>query len=339
MASLPFPCFEQQHPVDDDTDRASLVAVGRCRFNPSTCSNKAFRAICAKNKEQALVDTENPETKVENKKLKKKYMKQGVGMASTYLRETLKLDVSIVDVEIVVESKDILETDGCLAACILDAGCSSIVLDGTDLKALDVAKVPRERIVAHFKEDQPAPDAVASALAFAETISVDLATNSLDTVDNVLGLLPKEHDKASFQISTTGLSTEQIMDIVSKISKKCKDGKGRIGMVDPSARDLGLSYSACMRTDREDGLFTTVVCTRSGEALGLVYSSKVSFSFFLLELAWKRGSLCSNSACCYTTRNRLWRPFNAVVVYTIQDLGKVFGEKETHLDITRLFTG
>jgi hypothetical protein len=47
-------------------------------------------------------------------------------------------------------------------------------------------------------------------------------------------------------------------------------------LVDPSASDLGLSFSACMRTDREDGLYTTVVCTRSGEALGLVYSSKVS---------------------------------------------------------------
>jgi hypothetical protein len=39
-----------------------------------------------------------------------------------------------------------------------------------------------------------------------------------------------------------------------------------------------------MKTDRADGLYTTVVCTRSGEALGLVYSSKVSVIFFELKL-------------------------------------------------------
>lgn len=276
MASLPFPCFEQQNPVDSENNRAALVAVGRCRFSPSTCSNEDFRDICAKTKEHALVDTATSETKDENKKLKKKYMKQGVAMASKYLRETLKLDVSIVDVEISVESKDITETDGCLAACMLDAGCSAIVVEGTAVDAMDAAKIPRERIVAHFKEGQATPDAVTAALAFAGTISVELSNNSLDTVDKVLSMIPDKKDNASFQLSTSNLATQELTEIVSKISKKCKDGKGRISLVDPSASDLGLSFSACMRTDREDGLYTTVVCTRSGEALGLVYSSKVS---------------------------------------------------------------
>lgn len=278
MASLPFPCFEQQVPVDSENNRAALVAVGRCRFSPSTCSNEDFRAICDKAQEQAIVDSmaTTPETKEEHKKLKKKYMKQGVAMASKYLRETLKLDISIVNVEIVVDSKVITETDGCLAACMLDAGCSAIVIEGTAVDAMDAAKVPRERIVAHFKEGQVTTDAVAAALAFADTISVELSTNSLDTVDKVLSMIPDKKDKASFQLSTSGLATQELMEIVSNISKKCKDGKGRISLVDPSASDLGLCFSACMRTDREDGLYTTVVCTRSGEALGLVYSSKVS---------------------------------------------------------------
>merc|ERR1712238_520964 len=68
--------------------------------------------------------------------------------------------------------------------------------------------------------------------------------------------------------------------------------------VDPSPQQLGLSYAACIRTDRADGLYTTVVCTRSGEALGLVYSSKASI---IAALECGRGVYYSRS------RNGLWR--------------------------------
>ena len=276
MTSLPFPCFVQQTPVDSNQNRAALAAVGRCRIHPTTCfDEEEFRAICEKNKEQAMVDIDNPETKDVNKKLKKKFMKQGVAIASKYLRETLQLDVSIIDVEIVLQSKDIIETDGCLAACMLDAGCAAIVVSGADLDALDAAKVPRERVIANFAEDLTNTETVTAALSFASTVSVELSQNSLETVDRVLALVPDKHDKVSFQLSP-GLEIDELTSLVSQISKKCKDFKGNISLVDPSATDLGLSYAACMKTDRDDGLFTTVVCTRSGEALGLVYSSKVS---------------------------------------------------------------
>eukprot|EP00980_Cylindrotheca_fusiformis_P031620 scaffold26701_cov127-Cylindrotheca_fusiformis.AAC.1 len=226
-------------------------------------------------------------------------MKQGVGMASKYLRETLQLDVSIVNVEVVVDSKDILDTDGCLAACLLDAGCSAIVLDGTDVAAMDAAKIPRDRVVAHFSSESLLDaKVVTAALAFASTISVVLA--DLNTVDKVLAMVPNKEDKVSFLISTkkSGLTMERITEIVSSISKECKDGKGNIGLVDPSASDLGLCYSVCMKTDRQDGLYTTVVCTRSGEALGLVYSSTESI---VAALECGRGVYYSRS------RKGLWR--------------------------------
>ena len=57
------------------------------------------------------------------------------------------------------------------------------------------------------------------------------------------------------------------------------NSKATVSLVDPSAFQLGMSYAACMKTDRDDGLFATVVCTRSGEALGLVYSSKVQLLY------------------------------------------------------------
>jgi hypothetical protein len=276
MTSLPFPYFVKDSPVDVTSHRAALSAVGTCRLDPSTCvvDIAEYRAIGDKNREQALVDTDTPETKKENEKLKKKYMKQGVAMASTFLQQTLQLDVSVVDVQLVLAADDVLGTDGCLAACFLDAGCAAIVLDGTHVDAMDAAKIPRERLIAQFDENQATADAVLVALTLAGTISVALISNSLETVDKILALVPEKKDKVSFTLASIG-GDEEMCGTVSAISKKCKDGKGNIGLVDPTANRLGLCFAACMKTDREDGLYTTVVCTRSDEALGLVYSSKV----------------------------------------------------------------
>jgi hypothetical protein len=281
MASLPFPFFVNQVPVDDNK-RSALAAVGRCRVAPATCLGKdndnEYRAICSKTKEQALVDTETPATKDANKKLQKKYMKQSVAMASAYLEETLKLDTSVIDVEMVVDSKDLIETDGCLAACLLDAGCARIVIDGWNVEGMDAAKIPRERLVAHFMFHfaeggaDVMVQAISAALVLADTISVQV--DDMEAVDRILACLPEKKDHVVFQLQGQG-DDAALFSLVADISKKCKDGKGSIALVDPDATQLGLAYAACMRTDREDGLYTTVVCTRSGEALGLVYSSKV----------------------------------------------------------------
>jgi hypothetical protein len=279
MTSLPYPFFVNETPVDTDNNRSALSAVGRCRVSPETCtaSNEDYRAIFFKNKEQAHVDVATPETEDENKKLKKKYMKQGVAMASTYLNDKLQLDVSIIDVEVVVDPKDIVETDGCLTSCLLDAGCARIVVDGTHVDAMDAAKLPRERVVAHFNESNATAENIQSALPLAGTISVELTHAVLETVERILSLVPGKRDMVVFQLaSIKGITDDDLTKMVGQMSRLCKDGKGAISLVDPSANQLGLSYAACMKTDRQDGLYTTVVCTRSGEALGLVYSSKVS---------------------------------------------------------------
>lgn len=300
MTSLPFPCFVKDAPVDAANNRAALAAVGKCRLDPATCFDAAdYRAICDKNREQALVDVETPETKEENKKLKKKCMKQGAAMASTYLQKTLQLDVSVVDIQITVAPEDVVGTDGCLAACLLDAGCAAIVMEGTNVEAMDAAKIPRERLIAHFEDEINATsDAISAALLLAGTISVNLSSkDSLKYVDTILSLVPDKKDKVSFQLASTS-TDDELYGAVSEISKKCKDGKGSIGLVDPTATSLGLSFAACMRTDRDDGLFTTVVCTRSDEALGLVYSSKESI---VAALECGRGVYYSRS------RKGLWR--------------------------------
>ena len=115
--------------------KEKLSTTGSCRINPfamtqlapssgSTGSNKEdmlfisrineeYKLIYETNKKQSsmeksirdALDTSDETEKIkdnldEMKILKKKYMKQGVALASSYLIQTLQLDVSIIDVEL-----------------------------------------------------------------------------------------------------------------------------------------------------------------------------------------------------------------------------------------------
>jgi phosphoribosyl-ATP pyrophosphohydrolase/phosphoribosyl-AMP cyclohydrolase/histidinol dehydrogenase len=62
--------------------------------------------------------------------------------------------------------------------------------------------------------------------------------------------------------------------------------------------DILSAFIACVRSDRPDGLFTTVVCDQHGVCLGLVYSNDVSICAAVYE---KRGIYWSRS------RGGLWR--------------------------------
>jgi len=300
MSCLPFPSFVDQIPVDASNKRAALSAAGSCRIDPSKCAQQFigdYEDICNKNKEQALVDClEGNISKDEKKKMKKKFMKQGVAMASTYLTKTLQLDVSVVNVQVVLDPSLIIETDGCLSACFLDAGCAYIVIDGKNLEAMDAAKIPRERIVASFPGGCAAnKNEITAALALASTISVPIST--LEEAEIILSYIPEKTDNVIFELSNADTSSTTT-EFVAAIAKKCKDGKGKIALVDPCATTLGTNFAACMRTDRPDGLYTTVVCTRNNEALGLVYSS---ISSIIAAFECGRGVYYSRS------RNGLWR--------------------------------
>lgn len=58
------------------------------------------------------------------------------------------------------------------------------------------------------------------------------------------------------------------------------------------------SYIGCLKTDRSDGLYTTIVCDENNLCLGLVYSSKLSIRLAFLE---SKGIYWSRS------RNSIWR--------------------------------
>jgi len=299
---VPYPTFDTVTPANGQ----ALPAVGRCRINPTSCAKDEFIAIYEKNVEQSKVDdkADDPEVKSANKKLKKKYMKQGVAMAEKYIFETLSVDASIIDVEILIEASMIIESDGCIAACFLDAGCDKIAVKGSDidvlLQALDLARVPRNRIVAHI--GQVKDDEVVAIAELTDTVSVSVSADATkDDCIEIINKISTASKDVSVTIQIPASSIDKDSELISAIFKyfgEKETPKGTVSLVDPTAQQLGMSYVSCIRTDRPDGLFTTVVCTRSGEALGLVYSSLESV---IAAIECGRGVYYSRS------RNGLWR--------------------------------
>jgi hypothetical protein len=289
MTSVPYPTFFDQIPVNTQESRTALSSVGRCRIFPDRYLqyNDVFRSIVMKSIQHAAVDldVDDSDQRNFNKKVKKKYMKEGVALAKSFLEDTLHLDVSIVDVECYIEPNDIIQTDGGIAACFLDAGCHAIMTDGSDFRALDVAKIPSNRLVAHFISIPADLVMVENATTLSNTISIAILPKEDHYIEDVKTILelrdhvPKDLDlQIVLQVNLAELQTsdeENVASMISNIVKVCNQSNAVISLVDPNAYTLGSVYAACVKSDRLDGLFTTVVCSRSGEALGLVYSSKV----------------------------------------------------------------
>jgi phosphoribosyl-ATP pyrophosphohydrolase/phosphoribosyl-AMP cyclohydrolase/histidinol dehydrogenase len=203
-----------------------------------------------------------------------------------------------VDVEVVLNAEDVIKSDGCLAACLLDSGCHAIVVDGVNVNAMDAAKIPRTRLVAHFSSSMPTLEQVDAASLLASTISVEYHGDNKASADDLQALLmlgEKSKDTSTVvQVRSEDCDASNAVELSSMIGEL----DGPVALVDPTPTQLGLCYAARMKTDRPDGLFTTVVCTRAGEALGLVYSSKESI---VAALECGRGVYFSRS------RKGLWR--------------------------------
>ena len=310
MTSVPYPTFEKT------VDRQSLAAVGRCRIQPSRTDDAAFDAIVEKCIQQGEVDAGSSAcSNEEAKKLQKKYMKQGVSLAAEYLQTNQSLDVSVVDVEILLSNDIMIATVGCLASCFLDAGCARIVLalDDSLPKAIAAARIPRERLMVHVSctgtrvsgvhdvlqsvFDQVRDDCSSVSFYVGDENNVNLqetlqtildASKSEVAIDVVVQFRPRADCIKSLAAQVAALSTSTLSNT----------NETTISLIDPTAEQLGNSYAACLKTDRQDGLYSTVVCTRSGEALGLVYSSTASI---VAALECGRGVYYSRS------RNGLWR--------------------------------
>jgi phosphoribosyl-ATP pyrophosphohydrolase / phosphoribosyl-AMP cyclohydrolase / histidinol dehydrogenase len=306
-----------------------MAAVGRCRiemphyveeYDPlvveiyDTCE---AQTDCAKRSDLSAEEV---------KKLQKKLRKQSVALASKYFREICGLDLSIIDVEAYYRSlhKTDAETAANYICCLLDAGCARVVIpyyfahqnmDEIFHQIIQTAAIPRERLMVHIEDDvvifAPVDRDIALVERFREScssISFDMKNASTKVDFSKLLEMSKSISDMDIVISIPSSNNlleengaEYFATIVGEVLKSStpKDRCGTtICLTDPTPELLGLSYAACISSDREDRLYPTVVCTRTNEALGLVYSS---ISSIVAALDCGRGVYYSRS------RNGLWR--------------------------------
>ena len=106
MSSVPY-CY-----LSSPSTNASLTAVGRCRI-PATTSTGGYQQVLTHAHEMVQALAEPDEAK--RKSAKKKATKAAQAAAIQFLRHEASLDVSIIDVEIVVPAADLIATQGFVA--------------------------------------------------------------------------------------------------------------------------------------------------------------------------------------------------------------------------------
>ena len=300
--------------------------------------NSRVRDIHAKCKEQADCVNNNHNNNIElskdeMKKLQKKCMKQSVAMASSYLLDDQRLDTSMIDVEVYLPNvNDIIDTNGNYVSCLLDAGCARIVIpyhmnhDSNEeetqfQRMIHLAGVPRERLMVQVVVGSISSSSSSNYMsdintAFMERFKEDchaisICVDDTSTKEDICTLFDRIKSISDMdmviQLTSThplllGNNIEQNATLTigellkSATSKDCNTTT--ISIIDPTPELLGQAYAACIVTDRTDQLYSTVVCTRTNEALGLVYSS---VSSIVAALQCGRGVYYSRS------RNGLWR--------------------------------
>ena len=296
MASVPY-CF-----LTSPNAAASLTAVGRCRIPAGDSSQGSYAQVLQHARELVWALQEPDEAK--RKPAKKKATKAAQAAAIQFLQHDCALDVSVVDVEIVVPAADLIATQGHVATALLDGGGERIVVSAENpdenedwLEALAAMHLPLNRVTVHFCNQVPDPSVLAQAATFCDAVSLDYTAANSNVEDLLHSVKTLPHSLSiNCQVAAT-MDPTHIAQICQARSPEA--GKSiRAILTDPTPEQLGMAFAACCRTDRPDGLYTTVVCTRQGEALGLVYSSKESI---VAALEVGRGVYYSRS------RHGLWR--------------------------------
>ena len=331
MSLLPFPNFVKQLPVGD-TDRAALTAVGKCRIDPSSYPQflADYQAIVETTSLQAQHTTTESTTNKNDKVLCKQYMKQSIAQASHYLRDKLQLDVSMCKVQVVVSMSDIILTQACIATCFLNAGCDTIIVrvpktatsdDPTTQSLLDIVAthVPANRIGWQLASSRilnvpTLVPRIQSLSNHATTVSISVPPNA-NAVQELLQQLAQEQVTVSLILeldphetqpdnntNTTTMEEEPdgtVQEDWLEVTKVVMTSGYQVALQDPTADQLAKAiFASCLKSDRPDGLVTTVVTTRHGVALGLVYSNQQSMTEALK---------CGRGVYYSRSRQGLWR--------------------------------
>mmetsp|Transcript_4851 Transcript_4851/g.9597 ORF Transcript_4851/g.9597 Transcript_4851/m.9597 type:complete len:463 (-) Transcript_4851:219-1607(-) len=268
----------------DTTPREHLSATGRARLAPPhLISHPLYAATLSK-----CVEAHGHSG---DKKASKALMKNAVSKAAS-LMKSFGVDTSIIAVEVgPIPMTDVEATDGKILTAFLDAAAAFVVLDGSHFASLPPqVDVDRSRLAADFvswndEEDSKFDGDINAVSLLASTIVLP-ASSAAD--------LPPIPPSTQLVVRLSSPAPQTVKDLWYPAGVRTL-----LGPSVPSPALLGSCTASLIRTDRPDGLYTTVVCGRAhGEALGLVYSSDSSIE---AALACGRGVYWSRS------RNGLWR--------------------------------
>jgi phosphoribosyl-ATP pyrophosphohydrolase/phosphoribosyl-AMP cyclohydrolase/histidinol dehydrogenase len=239
------------------------------------------------------ISVNSNETGAKDKALKKALGKELSKNAHSLL--DLIGDSSVCLIEVALPSECILSTDGLICACFLDAGAQAVVIEaGDNLSALEASRIPADRVTASCAAGALATLDFSAVSQFATTISVTFGTASTTTTPTPTPAELRAVVPASLNLTVVLPSSYPGLFTLAAL----RPANVRACIRDVDTGVLGKLFASCATTDRADGLYTTVVTTRSGVALGLVYSSVESIA---AALESGRGVYYSRS------RNGLWR--------------------------------
>jgi phosphoribosyl-ATP pyrophosphohydrolase/phosphoribosyl-AMP cyclohydrolase/histidinol dehydrogenase len=182
---------------------------------------------------------------------------------------------------------------------LLDQGAEKFIIPSSKILSLNFDYIPADRLAISINLDQLKDieelieKLAGSVSAYLITLSINSSSKSLseDLIQNLInlikliqkGLLPSGgQTKIGIILSHTDNHNPPSIEIIQQLSEISADLVVNIGnlTLDPTD-DEGLiniskSLTCTLKSDRPDGLFTTVVADERGEALGIVYSSAES---------------------------------------------------------------
>lgn len=157
----------------------------------------------------------------------------------------------------------------------------------------------RSSAVHYYFRFSSCPQEILYEVVAAIKVLIEKTTCAHDNIQVYIGL-PSECYESSKD--ATKIATTMSDNTMHAVFKAKPFGTTSIGNGDYSSAAEGIdilsAFIACVRSDRPDGLFTTVVCDEHGVSLGLVYSNDVSICAAVQE---KKGIYWSRS------RGGLWR--------------------------------
>eukprot|EP00518_Triparma_eleuthera_P015646 CAMPEP_0197553374 /NCGR_PEP_ID=MMETSP1320-20131121/8757_1 /TAXON_ID=91990 /ORGANISM="Bolidomonas sp., Strain RCC2347" /LENGTH=399 /DNA_ID=CAMNT_0043114119 /DNA_START=32 /DNA_END=1228 /DNA_ORIENTATION=- len=217
-------------------------------------------------------------TDEDDKKLKKTKLKEATKLARILLDKTA--DCSICSIEVSLPLPPILSTSGLLASTFLDSGASQVVIPlDKSLSGVSAARLPKERVVGSLTRE-----GLEKGWEDIEGLREKVAGVCIECGD----CNEEEASAAARSLSATFSSLPPTFTLVVVCPSSSappptllswRSGHAlrvRACLTDATAAALGGGFCDACKTDRSDGLYTTVVCSRSGVALGLVYSSRES---------------------------------------------------------------